>query len=259
MMIPTVDPIVVPLPSLGHRQFCVAGLARGHRSALAQNSLLMYPLRFPSFGLVVGLVCPRHIVDWPQCVCAAVAASLPGFARWRYFVDMWVAEGHTARWPWLCVCCLFIASRCGCRPASGMHTPSRCRAWCTAGVNGVATVLGTMVLRGCVCGNRGRRAHNGYPSGSGRLGDGCSYRSYPLVYLCRCGVRHCDRRVGAAWRHTPVVHDDPDRRPNRSAFSLTGPSPILRCWFSKGTPLIAAEPLSWVSPCLTSCCLCRGV
>ena len=23
-----------------------------------------------------------------------------------YFVDMWVAEGHTARWPWLCV--LFV-------------------------------------------------------------------------------------------------------------------------------------------------------
>ena len=29
-MIPTVVPIVVLLPSLGHRQFCVAGLARGH-------------------------------------------------------------------------------------------------------------------------------------------------------------------------------------------------------------------------------------
>ena len=28
--------------------------------------------------------------------------------------------------------------------------------WC-------ATVLGTMVLRCCVCGNRGRRAHNGHP------------------------------------------------------------------------------------------------
>ena len=96
-------PIVVPSPSLGHRRFCVAGLARGlpdrggaaimgvplhhlvlplsgcvsrrtptratrgeargHRSVLAQNSLLMYPLLFPFFGLVVDLVCPHHMVD----------------------------------------------------------------------------------------------------------------------------------------------------------------------------------------------------
>ena len=68
----------------------------------------------------------------------------------------------------------------------------------------------------------------------------------------------CDRWVGVAWRHTPVIHDNPDHRPNRIAFTLTGPSPILRCWFGKGTPQIAAKPLSWVSPCLTSCCHCRG-
>ena len=117
MTIPIVTPIVVPLPSLGHRQICVAGLARGHpdsggaaimgvplphlvlplsgclsrhtsaratrgearghRSALAQNSLLMYPLLFPSFGLVVGLVCPRHMVDWcPLCLrcCGCIPA-----------------------------------------------------------------------------------------------------------------------------------------------------------------------------------------
>ena len=42
--------------------------------------------------------------------------------------------------------------------------------WCTAGANGVATVLGTMVVRGCVCGNRGRRTHNGYPEDRGGLG-----------------------------------------------------------------------------------------
>ena len=70
-------PTVVPLPSMGHRQCCVVGLtrehpdsggaaimgvplphivctptratrgeARGHRSVLAQNPLLMYPLLF---------------------------------------------------------------------------------------------------------------------------------------------------------------------------------------------------------------------
>ena len=55
----------------------------------------MYPLLLPSFGLVVGLVCPRHMVGWPQCVCTAVAAFQLGPFRCRYFVDMWVAEGHT--------------------------------------------------------------------------------------------------------------------------------------------------------------------
>ena len=59
--------------------------------------------------------------------------------------------------------------------------------WCTAGVNGVATVLGTMVVRGFVCGNRGRRTHNGYPRGSGRAGDEGVVRLYSLVYVCRCG------------------------------------------------------------------------
>ena len=73
------------------------GEARGHRSVLAQNSLLMYPLLFPFFGLVVDLVCPRQMVGWDQCVCAAVAAFLPGFVRSRFLMDMWVAEGHTAR------------------------------------------------------------------------------------------------------------------------------------------------------------------
>ena len=32
----------------------------------------------------------------------------------------------------------------------------------------------------CLCGNRGRRAHNGYPSGSGRLWDDWSLRFYPF-------------------------------------------------------------------------------
>ena len=82
------------------------GEARGHRSALAQNPLLMYPLLFPFFELVVDLVCPFYMVDWHQCARTAVAAFLPGFARWLYFVGMRVAEGHTARWPWLCV--LFV-------------------------------------------------------------------------------------------------------------------------------------------------------
>ena len=145
-MIPTATPIVMPLPSLDHRRFsmrvwqgdtldsggaaimgvplphlvlqlsgCLSmrtptkptrGEARGHRSVLAQNPLLMYPLLFPLFGLVVGMVCPRQMVDWSHCLCAAVAAFLPGVVRSHHFVDMWVAEGHTARWSWLCV--LFV-------------------------------------------------------------------------------------------------------------------------------------------------------
>ena len=146
MTIPVVEPIVVPSPSLGHRKKCVAGLARGHpdsgeaaimgvplphlvlplsgrlsrrtparatrgevrghRSALAQNPLLMYPLLFPAFGLVVGLVCPRHMVDWPHCVCAAVAApcrvSPDGVTLWTCESPKGTQhDGH-----WLCV--LFV-------------------------------------------------------------------------------------------------------------------------------------------------------
>ena len=71
------------------------------------------------------------------------------------------------------------------------------------------------------------------------------------IPCCICVVaviRLCDRRVSTAWRHTPVIHYERDRRPNRNAFTLLGPSPNLRCWFGKGAPLIAAKPLSWVSP-----------
>ena len=221
MTIPTVTAIVVPLPSLGHRQICVAGLARdtpdsgeaaimgvplphlvlptptratrgearGHRSALAQNSLLMYPLLFPSFGFVVGLVCRRHMVDWPQCVVAAVVALLFGFVRWRYFVDMWVAEGHTARWSWLCV--LFV---------------QRLTVWVQTGAGHAHTVamwgfgaqqlsmvsrpsLGTLVLRGCVWQSRPSGPH-WLPQMIGEgLEDEGAFRSYNLVYLCRCGGR----------------------------------------------------------------------
>ena len=53
----------------------------------------------------------------------------------------------------------------------------------------------------------------------------------------------CDQWVGVAWRRTPVIHDDPDRRPNRNASTLTGPSPILRCWFGKGTQVSLSTEL----------------
>ena len=157
MTIPTVAPIVVPLPSLVHRKICVAGLARGtpdsgeaaimgvplphlvlpeargHRSALAQNSLLMCPLLFPSFGLVVGLVCPRHMVDWPQCVCAAVATPC-----------MVSPDGVTL---WTCG----SPNDTQHDGVGHVHTVAMSGSWCTAGVNGGATLLGTMVpARLCV-------------------------------------------------------------------------------------------------------------
>ena len=105
--------ICVPLPHLvlplsgclSRRNPAMAtrGEVRRHKSVVAQNHLFIHP-PFPFFGLVVGLVCPRQLVDWPQCVCAAVDAFLLGFARWHYFVDMWVAEGHTQHDSPGCVC-----------------------------------------------------------------------------------------------------------------------------------------------------------
>ena len=184
------------------------GEARGHRSALAQNSVLMYPLLFPPFGLVACLVCPRHMVDWPQCVCAAV-------------------------------------SRC----RGLVH--SRCQWWCDPlGNNGPCEVVcvSIAVAQPTLVTPDGRE---------GWEGEGCD----PSAFICGfVSLRRWAVVTGGSVHHgdTPLTHDDPDCHPNRSAFTLTGPSPNLRCWFGKGTPLIAAKPLSWVSPCLTSCCLCRG-
>ena len=124
---------------------------------------------FPSFGLVVGLVCPRHMVDWPN-----VFALLWLHPAW--FRPMVLLCGHAGRQKGTqhdgpgSVCCLCIASRCECRPASGMSTPSRCRAlvhsrcqwWCDLpGDNGPCEI---------VCVDRGRRTHIGYPRWSGRVG-----------------------------------------------------------------------------------------
>ena len=186
--------------------------------------------------------------------------TLPGFARWRYFVDMWVAEGHTSRWSGS-VCWLYITFRCGCRPASGMSTPSRCRALVHNRCQWCRDRLGRMVLRGCVCVCVAIAVVGPTmvtPQDRGGLG---MIVRFGRTLWCICVVAVidlCDRRVGTSWPHTQVVHDDPDRRPNRSALTLTGPSQILRCGFGKGTPLIAAGPLSWVSPCIISCCHCRG-
>ena len=70
---------------------------KGTQVSLSTEPFVDVPPSFPFFVLVVDLVCPRQMVDWDQCVCAAVAAFLPGFVRSRFLMDMWVAEGHTAR------------------------------------------------------------------------------------------------------------------------------------------------------------------
>ena len=191
MITPTVDPIVLHLPSLGHRRCCVAGLtrgtpdsseaaimgvplphlvlplsgclsrrtptratrgeARGHRSVLAQNSLLMYPSLF--------LPSDRSSV-W--CVLAIWWIGPNVFALLWLHSCLVLYDGVTL---WTCgspkgtqhddpgsVCCLCIASRCGCRPASGMSTPSRCRAlvhsrcqWCRDRLGHIGSA------RLCVC------------------------------------------------------------------------------------------------------------
>ena len=160
----------------------------------------------------------------------------------------------------VCVCCLCLVSRCGCRPVPGMSTQSRCRGRVHSQMPPVLRPAWAQWFCDVVCVWQSRLSDPQWsPRGSERL-ERMRVR-FGRISWCICVVAvmdHCDRRVDAAWRHTPVIHDDPDCPPNRSAFTLTGPSPMLRSWFGKGTPSIAAEPLSWVSPCLTSCCLCRG-
>ena len=234
------------------------GEARGHRSVLAQNSLLMYPLLFLSLDL--SSIC---------CVLAIWWAGTHVFALlWLHSclvsfdgVTLWTCgspKGTQHDGPG-CACCLCIASRCGCRPASGMSTPSRCRAL----VHSQMSMVSRPSWAQWFCEVGGWQSRSSGPQwlpqrvgGLGRMRVRFGCISWCICVVAVMGL--CDWRVGTAWRHTPVIHDDPDCPPNRGAFTLTGPSPNLRCWFGKGTPLIAAKPLSWVSPCLTSCCHCRG-
>ena len=145
---PDCRPIVVPLPSLGHRQFCVAGLARGHpdsgeaaimgvplphlvlplsgcmskrtptratrgearghRSVLAQNPLLMHP-SFSLFGLVVGMVCPRQMVGWSP-FGSRYFGYFPVGCRSMVFICVHVGHrrAHIEIVLYVCVCVLFV-------------------------------------------------------------------------------------------------------------------------------------------------------
>ena len=86
-------------------------------------------------GSVLRLTC----VPLPHLVF--VAAFLPGVARSHHFVDMWVAEGHTARLLWLCVCVCWSPIAGGVGVGRRRACPHRRGAgpWCTACVNGAAT------------------------------------------------------------------------------------------------------------------------
>ena len=139
------------------------GKARGHRSVLAQNSLFIHPSFFLSLDLSSVWCVLAMWWSGPNVVALlwlhSCLVSSDGVTLWTCGSPTGTQHDGLGS-----VCCLCIALRCGCRPASGMSTPSRCRAlvhsrcqWCRdrIGQNGFARL--------CVCGNRGRRAHNGYP------------------------------------------------------------------------------------------------
>ena len=126
------------------------GEARGHRSVLAQNPLLMHPSFFLSLDL--SSVC---------CVLARWWIGLGVFALLWVHSCLVSPDGVTL---WTCgspkgtqhdgpgsVWCLCIALGVGVDRRRACPHRRDVRPWCTAGANGVATVLGTMVLRGCVC------------------------------------------------------------------------------------------------------------
>ena len=176
------------------------GEARGHRSALAQNPLLIYPLRFLPLGL-----------SSVWCVVSRWWAGPHVFAL-LWFHPCWVSFDRVTWWTcgspkgtqrdcFGCVCCLCIASRCGCRPVSGMSTPSRSRVLVHNRVPIVSRPFwfnGSARLRVSIA----VVVPQWLPQRVGevrgmweRLGGTC---------WCMCVVAVmglCDRRFGTSWRH----------------------------------------------------------
>jgi len=217
---------VVPPPSLGHRRFFAVGLARGHpdsgeaaimgvpsphlvlplsgclsrhtptratrgearghRSVLAQNSLLMYPLLFLPLDWSSARCVLARWWTGSHCLCAAVGTFLSGVVRSRYLLDMWFAEGHTARLFWLCLRCVFIASRCGCRPASGMSTPSRCRASAHNQMSVALCPSCAQWLCEFAIDDQSGRTTMVTPADRGGLGEAMLRPDRTLMYLCCC-------------------------------------------------------------------------
>ena len=81
MTIPTVTPIAVPLPSLDHRQICVAGLARGHPDS-GEAAIMGVPLPHLVFSINTELfadVPPSFSFLW-TCRRSGVSSPYGGLA-----------------------------------------------------------------------------------------------------------------------------------------------------------------------------------
>ena len=127
------------------------GEARGHRSVLAQNPLFMHLLLFSFLWTCrrCGVSSPYGgLVPMRLRCCGCIPAGLHPIA---------LLCGHVGRRRAHSTMALALCVGCASPPGVGVDRrrvyPHRrdVGPWCTAGVNGVVTVLGTMVLRGCVC------------------------------------------------------------------------------------------------------------
>ena len=156
--------LVSPTPTRATR-----GEARGHRSVFAQNPLFMHPpVPFLWNYRRSGVSSPYgELVS----MCLRCCGCSPAWFRQMALLCGHVGHrrAHSTMALALCVVC---ESRLGVGVDRRRACPHRrdVGPWSTAGANGVSTLLGTMVLRGYVCRNRGRRAHIGYPRLSGGLG-----------------------------------------------------------------------------------------
>ena len=134
------------------------GEARGHRSVLAQNPLLMYPFFFFLWTCRRSGVSSSYGGLAPMCL--RCCGCIPPWFRSIAFPYGHVGRrrAHSTMALAVCVCCLRIVSRCGCRPVSGMSTPSRCRALVHSQMPMVSLPSWSQWSCEVVCGNRGRRA-----------------------------------------------------------------------------------------------------
>ena len=142
------------------------------------------------------------MVGWPQCVRAAVAASQLGPFRCRYFVDMWVAEGHTTRWIWLCG--LFGYSVAVWEQTGAGH--AHAVAMSDPGIQQVPMVVRPSweqwSLRGCVCVPIAVvQPTLVTPDGREAWEEEGATLWHSLVGLCFAVMGLCDRRFGPSWRH----------------------------------------------------------
>ena len=133
----------------------------------------------------------------------------------------------------LCVCCLFIASRCGCRPASGMSTPSRCRASAHNQMSVALCPSCALWLCEFAIDDQSGRTTMVTPADRGGLGKAMLRpdRTPYVFVLVRLWV-FAVRGFCTAWRHTPVMHDWTDPLP--TPIVVPPPSLDHRRFFAVG-------------------------